>query len=57
MCRQELEGTRDSRDDMIFTDSMLHTGMGKIDYLKLAEDYNSMKIKTKQKLSERQSGG
>lgn len=40
MCRQELEGPAKPHD-MIFTDSMPHTGMGKIDYLKLAEDYNN----------------
>lgn len=40
MCRQELEGPAKPHD-IIFTDSMPHTGMGKIDYLKLAEDYNN----------------
>lgn len=40
MCRQELEGPAKPYD-VIFIDSMPHTGMGKIDYLKLAEDYNN----------------
>ncbi len=39
MCRQELEGPAKPYD-IIFTDAMPHTGMGKIDYLKLADDYN-----------------
>ena len=40
MCRQELEGPAKPYD-IIFVESMPHTGMGKIDYLKLAEDYNN----------------
>ena len=40
MCRQELEGPAKPYD-IIFVASMPHTGMGKIDYLKLAEDYNN----------------
>ncbi len=40
MCRQELEGSAKPYD-IIFVDSMPHTGMGKIDYLKLADDYNN----------------
>lgn len=40
MCRRELEGPAKPYD-IIFVDSMPHTGMGKIDYLKLAEDYNN----------------
>ena len=40
MCRQELEGPAKPYD-IIFVDSMPHTGMGKIDYIKLAEDYNN----------------
>ena len=39
MCRQELEGPAKPYD-IIFIDAMPHTGMGKIDYLKLADDYN-----------------
>ena len=40
MCRQELEGPAKPYD-IIFVESMPHTGMGKIDYIKLAEDYNN----------------
>lgn len=40
MCCQELEGPAKPYD-IIFVASMPHTGMGKIDYLKLAEDYNN----------------
>lgn len=40
ICRQELEGPAKPYD-IIFVASMPHTGMGKIDYLKLAEDYNN----------------
>ncbi len=40
MCRQELEGPAKPYD-IIFIESMPHTGMGKIDYLKLAENYNN----------------
>lgn len=40
MCHQELEGPAKPYD-IQFVDSMPHTGMGKIDYLKLAEDYNN----------------
>lgn len=39
MCRKEIE-SRSMICDIVFVDSMPHTGMGKIDYLSLAEDYN-----------------
>lgn len=45
MCRLELEGPAKPYD-IIFIEAMPHTGMGKIDYLKLAEDYNEKTEKT-----------
>lgn len=40
MCVAELEGPAKPHD-IIFVDDMPHTGMGKIDYFKLAENYNN----------------
>lgn len=40
MCRREIE-SRALPDDVVFVDAMPHMGMGKIDYNKLADDYNS----------------
>ena len=39
MCKKEIEALAKPHD-IIFVDDMPHTGMGKIDYLSLAEDYN-----------------
>ena len=38
MCRKKIE-SRSMICDVVFTDSMPHMGMGKIDYNKLADDY------------------
>ncbi len=46
MCRAELEGPAKPYD-IIFVDDMPHTGMGKIDYLALADDYNKKQEETK----------
>ncbi len=40
MCRIELEA-RSIPNDICFVNEMPHTGMGKIDYKKLADDYNN----------------
>lgn len=45
MCREELEGPAKPYD-IQFVKEMPHTGMGKIDYLRLAEDYNSSQAQT-----------
>ena len=44
LCETELERTA-SPYDIVFVEAMPHTGMGKIDYAKLAEDYeNSRRV-------------